>query len=77
MRAFEIQSGYMEVISVEKLMRTAGIDEKTIFYGMEDISSQNIVWKLFSLMKRLSPSFIQFHKLPGHKIHGVITPVKL
>ena len=77
LRAFEIQSGYMEVISVEKLMRTAGIDEKTIFYGLEDISSNNIVWKLFSLIKRVSPSFIQFHKLPSHKVHGVVTRVEL
>jgi len=76
-RVFEIMSGYMEVIPVGKLMRTAGIDEKTIFYGLEDIAASNLIWKVFSLIKRLSPSFIQFHKLPARKLHGVVTRVEL
>ena len=77
LRVYEIMSGYMEVVPVEKLMRTAGIDEKTIFYGLEDIAAKNFIWKVFSLIKRLSPSFIQFHKLPARKLHGVVTRVEL
>lgn len=67
----------MEVISIERLMKLAGIDEKTIFYGLEDIATRNIVWKIFSLIKRISPTFIQFHKLPALKLHGVVTRVEL
>jgi len=77
LRIFEITSGYMEVISVERLMKQAGIEEKTIFYGLEDIAARNIVWKIFSLIKRISPTFIQFHKLPASKLHGVVTRVEL
>ena len=76
LRIYEISSGYMEVISVERLMKNAGIDEKTIFYGLEDIATQNVFWKIFSLIKRLSPAFIQFHKLPSPKLHGVVTRVE-
>ena len=77
LRVYEINSGYMEVISVEKLMKSAGIDEKTIFYGLEDIASKNILWKIFSLIKRINPTFIQFHKLPAPKLYGVVTRVEL
>jgi KUP system potassium uptake protein len=77
LRIYEITSGYMEVISVERLMKQSGIDEKTIFYGLEDIAARNIVWKIFSLIKRISPTFIQFHKLPASKLHGVVTRVEL
>ena len=77
LRIYEINSGYMEVISVERLMKHAGIDEKTIFYGLEDIATKNVFWKMFSLIKRISPTFIQFHKLPVHKLHGVVTRVEL
>jgi KUP system potassium uptake protein len=77
LRIYEINSGYMEVISVEQLMKNAGINEKTIFYGLEDIATQNIAWKIFSLIKRISPAFIQFHKLPAPKLHGVVTRVEL
>jgi len=77
LRIYEINSGYMEVISVESLMKSAGIDEKTIFYGLEDIAARNIVWKIFSLIKRISPTFIQFHKLPAPKLHGVVTRVEI
>ncbi len=58
-------------------VRDAGIDEKTIFYGLEDIATNHFVWKIFSLIKRISPTFIQFHKLPAPKLHGVVTRVEL
>jgi len=77
LRIYEINSGYMEVISVERLMKQAGINEKTIFYGLEDIAAKNVLWKIFSLIKRISPTFIQFHKLPAQKLHGVVTRVEL
>jgi KUP system potassium uptake protein len=77
LRQFEIQCGYMEVFDVEELLREAGIDEKTIFYGLEDIVTRNIIWKVFSIIKRMNPNFVQFYQLPSNKLHGVITRVEM
>jgi KUP system potassium uptake protein len=77
LRSFEIQTGYMEVPDVEEILREAGIQEKTIFYGVEDILPSNIVWQLFSIMKRLTPNIVQFYKLPYNKLHGVVTRVEM
>ncbi|NLX49554.1 MAG: KUP/HAK/KT family potassium transporter [Methanospirillum sp.] len=76
-RLLEIRSGYLELLDVVTLFREAGLDEKTIFYGLDEIVSTNLVWKVFSLIKRLSPSFVQFYKLPANRIHGVVTRVEL
>jgi len=77
LRVFEIQMGYMEMIDVEELLRQAGIEERTVFYGLEDITSENLIWKAFSLIKRITPTFIQFYKFPYKKLHGVLTKVEL
>ncbi len=77
LRAFEIQMGYMEVPDVEEILREAGIHEKTIFYGVEDIIPSNIIWQIFSIFKRLTPNIVQFYKLPANKLHGVVTRVEL
>ncbi|MGE5173296.1 MAG: KUP/HAK/KT family potassium transporter, partial [Betaproteobacteria bacterium] len=77
LRSFEIQMGYMEVPDVEEILREAGIQEKTIFYGVEDILPSNIVWQIFSLIKRLTPNIVQFYKLPYNKLHGVVTRVEM
>jgi KUP system potassium uptake protein len=77
LRVFEIQTGYMEFPDIEEILKEAGIDEKTIFYGIEDIVTGNIIWRIFSSIKRLTPNFVQFHKLPPHKLHGVMTRVEL
>ena len=77
LRVFEIQMGYMEVIDVEEILREAGIREKAIFYGLEDIVTRNFIWKIFSMIKRLTPAFVQFYKLPPNKLHGVITRVEM
>lgn len=74
---FEIQTGYMEMPDVEEILRDAGIEEHTIFYGLEDIVTDNIIWKIFSIIKRLNPAFVQFYKLPSHKLHGVMTRVEM
>ncbi len=77
LRTFEIYQGYMEVIDVEEILRGAGVDEKVIFYGLEDIITRKPQWRIFSIIKRLRPSFLQFYKLPAHKLHGVISRVEM
>jgi len=74
---FEIYLGYMEIVDIGKILVEAGIDEKTIFYGMEDIVTTHIVWRIFAAIKRLAPSVVQFYKLPSDKIHGVVTRVDM
>jgi KUP system potassium uptake protein len=77
LRVFEIQMGYMEVIDVEEIMREAKIEERVVFYGIEDIITRNIIWRTFSLIKKITPTFIKFYKFPPKKLHGVITEVRL
>ncbi len=77
LRSFEIQTGYMEIPDVEEILREAGIHEKTIFYGVEDIAASNIFWQAFSVIKKLTPNIVQFFKLPANKLHGVVTRVEM
>jgi KUP system potassium uptake protein len=77
LRVYEIRMGYIQVVDVVKLFKEAGIDEKTIFYGLEDIVPSNLIWKIFAIIKRLTPSFVQFYKLPADKIHGVVTRIEM
>jgi KUP system potassium uptake protein len=73
----EIKAGYMEFIDVETILRQKDIQEKIIFYGVEDITTQNPIWRFFSVLKKQSPNFVQFHKLPSRKLHGVVTRVEM
>ena len=74
---FEIKAGYMEVLEIEKLLASNGIKEKVIFYGIEDIETRNPIWKIFALIKKLTPNFVQFNKLPAAKLQGVVTRVEM
>ncbi|HJV33814.1 KUP/HAK/KT family potassium transporter [Geomonas sp.] len=77
LESFEIFAGYMEVIDIEGLLKKNGIMEKVIFYGVEDIATANPVWKVFSLIKKLTPNFVQFNKLPASRLQGVLTRVEM
>jgi len=77
LRVFEIYMGYMEVVDVEQILKENGIDEKTIFYGLEDIVSDNLIWRIYSIIKKLTPAFVQFYKLPPHKLHGVLSRIEI
>ncbi len=75
--AFDIKAGYMEIFDIEHLLKENGIIEKVIFYGIEDIATGNPVWKVFSTLKKLTPNFVQFNKLPAAKLQGVVTRVEM
>jgi KUP system potassium uptake protein len=77
LRTFEIQMGYMEVIDVEEILKEAGIDEVAIFYGLEDIVTDSIIWRIFAFIKRNTPAFVKFYELPPQKLHGIITRVEM
>ena len=77
LESFEIFAGYMEVMDIEGLLKKHGIAEKVIFYGVEDISTNNPVWRAFSVIKKLTPNFVQFNKLPVSKLQGVLTRVEM
>lgn len=77
LRIFEIRRGYMEVLDIEKILKQSDIDAQVIFYGLEDISAKKMIWRVYAILKRISPSFVQFYKLPAAKLHGIITTVEI
>jgi len=77
LRTFEIQAGYLEVVNVESILKDFGINERVIFYGVEDIVTESPIWKVFAFIKKVSPAFVQFYEMPAHKLHGVITRIEM
>ncbi len=76
-KGLEIAFGYMEIVKVEDIIREFKIDERVIFYGLEDLESRHPLWKLYAFLKQVSPHFVKFLDLPPHKLHGVITRIIL
>ncbi len=77
LEALEIHAGYMAVLDIEAILNSHGIREKVIFYGIEDIKTRNPAWKIFSVIKKLTPNFVQFNNLPASRLHGVVTRVEM
>jgi KUP system potassium uptake protein len=75
--SFSIRAGYMEVLQIDALLQENSIQEKVIFYGIEDIDTRHLVWRVFSLIKKITPNFVQFNKLPASKLQGVVTRVEM
>lgn len=77
LHTFMIRAGYTEIIDIVSLLRAAGIHEKTIFYGIENVVTDKPFWILYSIIKKISPPFVQFYKLPAEEIHGVVTRIEM
>jgi polygalacturonase len=45
--------------------------EKIFFYGIEDIVTENIIWRIFSSIKRLTPNFVQFYRCRNVLVENV------
>lgn len=77
LHVFEIYAGYKEEVDITQEIAKAGIKPKVIFYGTEDITTNNLFWKIYALIKKLTPTFVQFYKLPTGKLHGIISRVEM
>ena len=77
LRIFEIYVGYVEIVEIEKIFQSFGINAKAIFYGLEHIITKNLAWRVFAFINRVTPTFAQFYKLFPHKLHGVVTGVEM
>lgn len=72
-----IEGGYLEVLDIPALLKKNGINEKVIFYGVEDISTNKPLLKVFAFIKKITPSFVKFYTLPYNRLHGVETRLEL
>lgn len=72
-----ITAGYMEIIDLPAILKREKVNERVIFYGVEDIQTNNIILKMYAVFKKFSPNFVQFYDLPSSKIHGVVTRLKV
>jgi len=77
LKVLTVDVGYMEMFKLEKVLKALNIKERAIFYGVEEIETSNFFWHIFAIIKKVTPTFVSFYKLPVNKIHGVITPIKL
>ena len=44
---------------------------------MADRDTKQPTHKAFSVIKKLTPNFVQFNKLPASKLQGVVTRVEM
>ena len=77
LRTFEVRHGYLEFVDIVSILRNHGIHEKAIFYGLEEIVTNQPAWRLFAVIKRNAPTFVQFYRLPADRLHGVSTRIEM
>lgn len=72
-----VHVGYMEIFNMEEVLKQQNINERTIFYGDEEIISSHIAWKLYAFIKDMSPSFVSFYNFPESKLIGVSRRIEI
>ena len=65
--------GYMEIPNIPNLFKQHGISENVIFYGVDDIKTEKVFYKVYAFIKKITPSFASFYNFPYNKLHGVMT----
>lgn len=76
-RRFKIKVGYMEHINIQSILTSINIHPKVVFYGMEEIATNHFIWRVFTFIKKISPSFVQFYGFSSSKLHGIVIRVKM
>lgn len=72
-----IKYGYQEIVNVEKELRNLDINERLVFYRVDNVYSENLIWKLFGLIKKFFSNFTEFYKLPPKKVYEVVVRIEI
>jgi len=72
-----VSVGYLQIPDILKLFKLQGISEKVIFYGVDDIKTNKVFYKIYAFIKKVTPSFASLYNLPYNKLHGVVTILEL
>ena len=73
----EITHGYLEPPDIPAILAKYKLKEKTIFYGLDEIRTHSPLMRAYALLKKMTPSFVQFYNLPNRKVHGVINHIEV
>jgi len=68
-----VSIGYMRILNLPKLFKELGIKEKVIFYGVDEIKTKKIIYRIYAFIKKITPTFASFYNFPYNKLHGVVT----
>ncbi|MCW8810326.1 MAG: KUP/HAK/KT family potassium transporter [Ignavibacteriaceae bacterium] len=68
-----VSVGYMQILNLPSLFKEHSINEKVIFYGVDDIKTKKFFYKIYAFIKKITPSFASFYNFPYNKLHGVVT----
>ncbi|NWF89693.1 MAG: KUP/HAK/KT family potassium transporter [Ignavibacteriaceae bacterium] len=71
-----VNCGYMEFLDIPTILKNAGISEKVIFYGIEEITTKRFFLRIYAFLKKITPHFVAFYKLNYRKLHGVATRIE-
>lgn len=73
----EVKAGYLEIIDINDILNRLNIDPTIVFYGQENISTNSIIMKVYSFLRKVSPGIIDFYNFPLTKTIGITTNIHL
>lgn len=76
-RFMQIEAGYRQVVNLSEIFESYQLEPVVIFYGCEDVSSRNPLWKVYGFLRRICPSWVQYYHANPAISHGVVATVQL
>lgn len=73
----EIKAGYLEILDINEIFNKLNIEPTIIFYGQENITTKSLTTNIYSFLKKLSPSIVDFYNFPLLKTIGITTNIHL
>jgi len=77
LRFMQVEAGYRQIVNLNEIFESYQINPVAIFYGREEVSSHNPLWKIYGFLRRICPSWVQYYRADLALAHGVVTTVKL
>jgi KUP system potassium uptake protein len=73
----EVEVGYLEVLNIQDILSKYNLKPVVIFYGQENIVTSSLSMKIYSFLRKVAPTIVDFYNFPISKTIGINTNITL
>lgn len=73
----KIKAGYLKIIDLDKIFKDLNVETTILFYGQENIITNKLFIKIYSFIRKISPTIVDFYNFPLSKTIGIVSNIHI
>jgi KUP system potassium uptake protein len=71
----KVKVGYLKILDLNEIFKSLNLEPTVLFYGQENIITNKLFIKIYSFIRKISPTIVDFYNFPLPKTIGIVSNI--